>query len=131
MYLPITNLILTMCFSNLIQIQTIPTATGLSSQMYTPTKNQRQTCSVNSSRHTYTSKQLWAIQDQVNPTSLTNLPLGSIRRIREFQLNRKPPTIRINKNQHTNPKRKANIRNLRQVPTTDINNHETVQTIRV
>ena len=94
--------------------------------MYTPTKNHRQTCSVNYSRHTYTSKQLWEIQDQVNPTSLTNLPFGSIRRIREFQLNRKPPTIRINKNQHTNPKRKANIKNLTQVPTTDINNHETV-----
>ena len=126
MYLPITNLLLTMCFSNLIQIQTIPTTTGLSSPTYIPTKNHRQTCSGNFSRCTYTSKQLWAIHDQVNPTSLTNLPFGSIRRIREFRLNGKPPTIRINKNQHTNPKRKADIRNLRQVPTIDISNHEIV-----
>ena len=127
MYLPITNLLLTMCFSNLIQIQTIPTTTGLSSPMYTPTKNHRQACSGNSPRHTYTSKQLWAIHDQVNPTSLSNLPFGSIRRIRESRLNRKPPsTIRMNKNQHTNPKRKADIRNLRQVPTIDISNHEIV-----
>ena len=37
----------------------------------------------------------------------------------------------MSKNHHTNPKRKADIRNLRQVPTIDINNHETVQTIRV
>ena len=37
----------------------------------------------------------------------------------------------MNKNQHTNPKRKADIRNLRQVPTIDINNHEIVGTIRV
>ena len=100
--------------------------------MYTPTKNHRQACSGNSPRHTYTSKQLWAIHDQVNPTSLSNLPFGSIRRIREFRLNRKTPsTIRMNKNQHTNPKRKADIRNLRQVPTIDISNHEIVPTIRV
>ena len=131
MYLPITNLLLKMCFFNLIQIQTIPTTTGPTSPMYTPTKNHRQTCSGNLSRHTYTSKQLWAIHDQVNPTSLTNPPFGSIRRIRELGLNRKPMTIRINKNQHTNPKRKAEIRNLRQVPKIDKSNHEIVQTIRV
>ena len=100
--------------------------------MYTPTKTHRQACSVNFPRHTYTSKQLKAIHDQVNPTSLSNLPYGSIRRIREFQLNRKPPsTIRINKNQHSNPKRKADIRNLRQVPTINISSYETVQTTRV
>ena len=40
-------------------------------------------------------------------------------------------TIRVNKNQHTNPKRKAEIRNLIQVPTIDKSNHEIVQTIRV
>ena len=37
----------------------------------------------------------------------------------------------MNKNQHTNPKWKADIRNLRQVPTINISSHETVQTIRV
>ena len=121
-----------MCLSNLIQIQTIPTTKGLSLPTYTPTKSHRQACPVNSLRHTYTSKQLWAIHYQANPTNLSNLPFGSIRRIREFGLNRKPPsTIRMNKNHHTNPKRKADIRNLRQVPTIDINNHKTVQTIRV
>ena len=74
-----------------------------------------------------------AIHDQVNPSSLTNLPFGSVQRIREPRLNRKPLTIRIriNKNQHTNPKRKAEIRNLRQIPTIDKSNHEIVQTIRV
>ena len=113
-----------MCFTNLIQIQTIPTTTGPTSPTYIPTKNHMQTCSGNFSRHTYTSKQLWAIHDQVNPTSLTNLPFRSIRRIRELRLNRKPLTIRINKNQHTNPKRKAEIRNLRQIPTIDKSNHE-------
>ena len=77
------------------------------------------------------SKQLWAIHDQVNPASLTNLPFGSIQRTRELQLNRKPSTIRTNKNQHTKPKRKAEIRNLRQVPTINKSNDETVQTIRV
>ena len=127
MYLPITNLLFTVCLSNLIQIQTIPTTTT-----YTPTKNHRQACPVNSLKHTYTSKQLWAIHDQANPTNLSNLPFGSIRRIREFRLNRKPPsTNRINKNHHTNPIRKADIRNLRQVPTVNINNHETARTITV
>ena len=76
MYLPITNLLLTMCFSNLIQIQTIPTTTGPTSPMYIPTKNHRQTSSGNFSRHTYTGKQLWVIHDQVNsnkPYKATNL----------------------------------------------------------
>ena len=88
MYHPITNLLITMCFTNLIQIQIIPTITGPTSPMYISTENHRQTTSGNFSRHTYTSKQLWAIHDQVNPTSLTNLPFGSIQRIRELQLNR-------------------------------------------
>ena len=132
MYPPITNLLFTMCLSNLIQIQTTPTTTGPSLPTYTPTKNHRQACPPNSLKHTYTSKQLWIIYDQANPTNLSNLPFGSIRRIREFRLNRKPPsTNRINKNHYTNPKRKANIHNLRQVPTVDINNHETARTITV
>ena len=132
MYLPITNLLFTMCLSNIIQTQAISTTTGLSQPTYTPTKNHRQVCTVNSLKHTYTSKQLWAIHDQANPTNLSNLPFGSIRRIREFQLNRKPPsTNRINKNHHTNPKRKADICNLRQVPTVNINNHETARPITV
>ena len=124
-----------MCLSNLIQIQTTPTTTGLSLPTYTPTKNHRQACPVNSLKYTYTSKQLWAIHDQANPTNLSNLPFGSIRRIRQFWLNRKPPSTnrininRINKNHHTNPKRKADIHNLRQVPTVDINNHEAARTI--
>ena len=97
-----------------------------------PHKNHRQACPANSLKHTYTSKQLWAIHDQANLTNLSNLPFGSFRRIREFRLNRKPPsTNRINKNHHTNPKRKADICNLRQVPTVDINNHETTRTITV
>ena len=132
MYLPIINLLFTMCLSNLIQIQTTPTTTGPSLPTYTPTENHMQACPANSLKHTYTSKQLWAVHDQANPTNLSNLPFGSIRRIREFRLNRKPSsTNRINKNHHTNPKRKANIRNLRQVPTVDINNHETARTITV
>ena len=105
-----------------------------------PTKNHRQAYpvnSLNSLKYTYTSKQLWAIHDKANPTNLSNLPFGSIRRIRQFQLNRKPSSTnrininRINKNHHTNPKRKADICNLRQVPTVDINNHETARTITV
>ena len=38
MYLPITNLLFTMCFSNLIQIQTIPTTTGPTLQCTSPQK---------------------------------------------------------------------------------------------
>ena len=52
-------------------------------------------------------------------------------RIRELQLNSKPSTIRTNKNQHTKPKRKADIRNLRQLPTINKSNDEIVQTITV
>ena len=126
MYHLITNLLITMCFTTLIQIQTIHTITGPTSPMHFTTKNHRQISPGNFSRHTYTSKQLWAIHDQVNPTRLTNLPFGSIQRIRELQLNRKPSTIRTNKNQHTKPKRKAEIRNLRQVPTIDKSNDEIV-----
>ena len=94
--------------------------------MYISTKNHRQTTLGNSSRHTYTGKQPWAIHDQVIPTSLTNLPFGSIQRIRELQLNRKPSTIRTNKNQHTKPKRKAEMRNPRQVPKIDKSNDEII-----
>ena len=104
-----------MCFTNLIQIT--PTIADPTPPTYIHTKNHRQTTSGNFSKHTYTSKQLWAIHDQVKPPSLTNLPFGSIQRIRELQLNRKPSTIRTNKNEHNKQKRKAEIRNLKQVPT--------------
>ena len=129
MYLPITNLLITVCFTNLIQI--LPTETNTTSPKSTCTKNLRQITTGNISKHTYSSKQLWAIHDQVNPTSLTNLSFGSIQRIRELQLNRKPTSIRTRKKQQIKPKRKVEIRNLRQVPTVDKSNDEIVQTIRV
>ena len=129
MYLLIANLLITMCFSKLIQI--LPTETYTSLPKSTCTKNHRQITTGNISKHTYSSKQLWAIHDQVNPTSLTNLPFRSIQNTRELQLNRKPTSIRTRKKQHMNPRRKAEIRNLRQVPTVDSSNDEIVWTIIV
>ena len=118
-----------MCFTNLIQI--LPIETDTTSPKSTFTKNHRQITTGNISKHTYSRKQLWAIHDQVNQPSLTNLPFGSIWRIRELWLNRKPTSIRARKSQYINQKRKAEIRNLRQVPTVDRSNDEIVQTIRV
>ena len=83
----------------------------------------------NASRHAYTSKQLRAIYDHVKPTSLTNLPFGSIRRIRELRLNKKTRSRRNNTCQHLEPCRKDEIRNLRQVPAVDKNSDEIVQTM--
>ena len=125
MCLAIAHLLITMCFNNLIQI--LPTETDTTSPKSTFTKNHRHITTGSISKHTYSSKQLWAMHDQVNPTSLTNLPFGSIQRIRELWLTRKPTSIRTRKNQHINPKRKVEIRNLRQVPTIDKSNDESVQ----
>ena len=130
MYLCITSLLITMCFTKLIQI--LPTVTGPTSPKYICTKNHRQTTTGNISKHTYTIEQLWAIQDQVNPTSLTDLLFGSIRRIRELQLNRKPLTIRTRKkNSIPNQKGKLKSGITRQVPTVTKSKDEIVQTIRV
>ena len=87
MYLSIAYLSITMCFTNVIQI--LPTETDLGSQRSTFINTPRHITEGNTSKHTYTSKLLWAIYDQVKPTSLTDLPFGSIQRIRELQLNRK------------------------------------------
>ena len=85
-----------MCLTNLIQI--LPTETDLSSPRSTFINTPRHTTTGNTSNLTYTNKQLWAIYDQAKPTSLTNLPFGSIQRIRELQLNRKPTSIGNKKN---------------------------------
>ena len=73
MYLSIAYLLITMCFTNLIQI--LPTETDLSSPWSTFINTPRHVTTGNTSRHTYTSKQLWAIYGQVKPTTYQNCHL--------------------------------------------------------
>ena len=102
MNLSIAYLLITMCFTNLIQ--KLSTETDLSSPRSTFINTPRHITINNISRHAYTSKQLWAIYDQVKPTNLANLPFGSIRRIRELRLNKKPTSIRNKKTNILNHK---------------------------
>ena len=117
-----------MCFTNLIQI--LPSETDLSTlkstDLSTPrssfTNNTPRHITIgNASRHVYTSKLLRAIYDHVKLTSLTNLPFGSIRRIRELRLNKKPRSRKKKKQkcQHLELCRNVEIKNLRQVPTVE------------
>ena len=129
MYLSIAYLLITMCFTNLTQ--TLPTERDLSSPRSTFINTPRHITAGNTTKHTYTSKQLWAMYNQVKPTSLANLPFGSIQRIRELQLNREPASIRNKTYQHLEPQRKAKIRNLKQVPTVYKSSEEIVWTIKV
>ena len=96
MYIPIIYLLIIMCFTSLIQI--LPSETDLSTPKSTDLSTPRSTFINNTprcitigsaSRHVYTSKQLRAIYDHVKPTSLTNLPIGSIRRTIDLRLNKK------------------------------------------
>ena len=68
--------LITMCFTNLIQI--LPTQKDLNSPRITFINTHINTPShittVTTSKHTYTSKQLWAIYDHAKPASLVNLP---------------------------------------------------------
>ena len=96
-----------MWFTNLIQILpsetdlNTPKSTDLSTLRSTFTNNTPRCITIgNVSRHVYTSKQLRDIYDHVKPTSLTNLPFGAIRRIRELKLNKKPINGRNKKCQH-------------------------------
>ena len=128
MYSSTLYILIIMCFTNLIQI--LPSETDLNTPRSTFINNTSRHITIgNASRHAYTSKQLSAIYDHVKPTSLTNLPFGPIRGIRELRLNKKSRSRRNKKYQHLKPCRKAEIRNLREVPTVDKNNDEIIQTI--
>ena len=98
-------IIIKMCLANLIIITTTPSSTAL----YPKTIEKHEIITYNHDQLTNLSKsQLWK--------NLGGLPPGTIRRIRDLQLNKK--RIRI-KHRKTSAINHANLRNLRQVNTTN------------
>ena len=94
-----------MCLANLIII----TPTLSSTTFYPKTQESNETT-------TYSHDELIYLSKSQLSKNLTGLPPGSIRKIRDLRLNKKRIKIKHHKTRSTN---QANLRNLRQVITTN------------
>ena len=99
------SIIIKMCLANLIVITPIPSSTALYQRRMEEHHN-----------ITYSHDQLTYLSKSQLCYNLTGLPPGSIKRIRELKVNKK--RVRI-KQQKTSTINHANLRNLKQINTTN------------